>query len=189
MLDSLIDRLTLLSEVFRDPETERRMSQAAAIAVIADYKQRIFFEGLDSNNTPIGTYSTNPFYQNPNSLVGVPANFKPEGKTGKTVFKSTGQAHKTKYLGNGYSELRQLTGRQNTKVDLNFSGSLNFSVKVEPRGNTFAVTYTDDLSAEIMEGQELRFGKTIHEPTEQEREAGTQAARLELEAILEEIDG
>ena len=198
MLDSLIDRLTLLSEVFRDPETERRMSLAAANAVIPEYKQRIFREGLASDGSLIGTYSKSPFYVNPNNetlFIGVPKpKFKPEGKYGQTVFKN-GKPHKTKYLANGYLELRNSIGRvaQNSdnpeNVNLDFSSTLRVSIDIEPRGNSFAVTYTDPASADIMEYQEVRFGKTIHEPTAEEREAGTQAARLELEAILEEIDG
>ena len=60
-----IARLKILSEVIANENTARRISQAAAFQVIAEYKQRIFFQGLDTQGEQIGTYSVNPFYINP----------------------------------------------------------------------------------------------------------------------------
>ena len=183
-----IARLKILSEVIANENTARRISQAAAFQVIAEYKQRIFFDGLDSSGSAIGQYSVNPFYINPLSLTTVSAGgIKPEGKNGQTVFKN-GNPHKTKYLTQGYAELRNLTGRQAEKVDLNFSGSLFQSIKVTENGIVSAVTYTNDSMADIMESQEARFGKDISTVSNDEQEIGETAARNELLAILEEID-
>jgi hypothetical protein len=190
-MENLFDRLEALKTIIEDEATAKRISQVAAFAVIADYQQRIFNEGLASDNTPIGQYSVNPFYINPNSdaLVGVAtSNIKPVGKTGQTVFKN-GKPHKTKYLTRGYAELRENTGRQSAKVDLNFSGSLFISIKVKEVGNVSFVSYTNEELAGIMAAQERRFMKEISTPTEQEREVGLEAARDEFLAILEEIDG
>jgi hypothetical protein len=130
----------------------------------------------------------NPFYINPLSLTTVSAGgIKPQGKNGQTVFKN-GNPHKTKYLTNGYKELRDLTGRQSGNVDLNFSGSLFQSIKVTESGLNSAITYTNDEMANIMEFNEERFSKDIATVSTAERELGETAGRNELLAILEEID-
>lgn len=185
---TLLDRLQILSEVIADDNTGRRISQAAAVAVVAEYKQRIFSEGLDSSGNPIGTYSVNPFYVNPTTLIGVAAaGVKPEGKNGQTVFKS-GKPHKTKYLTQGYKQLRELTGRQTEVVDLNFSGDLFQSVKaVEVSGISY-ISYTSAIQSLKMSGYEERNNRIISQVTDQEQEIGYRAAQNELIAILEEID-
>jgi len=183
-----IARLKILSEVIANENTAKRISQAAAFQVIAEYKQRIFFNGLDSTGNEIGQYSVNPFYINPLTLTTVKASgIKPMGKNGQSVFKN-GNPHKTKYLTQGYAELRTLTGRQASTVDLNFSGSLFQSIKVTENGTISAVTYTNDEMANIMEGNEARFSKDISTVSVDERELGETAAQNELLAILEEID-
>jgi hypothetical protein len=185
---TLSERLEILSEVVNNDNTARRISQVAAIQVIAEYKQRIFFNGLDSNGSAIGQYSVNPFYINPLSLTTVSAGgIKPEGKNGNTVFKN-GNPHKTRYLTQGYKELRQLIGANSETVDLNFSGSLFQSIEVTESGTISAITYTNDELAGIMESNEARFGKDISTVSTDERELGETAARNELLAILEEID-
>lgn len=184
----ILERLEILKTVVEDTNTAKRISQAAAFQVIAEYKQRIFSEGLDSSGNQIGVYSQNPFYINPNTLTGVASSgIKPEGKNGQTVFKS-GKPHKTKYLTSGYRQLRELTGRQSQTVDLNFSGSLFQSIKVTESGTTSRITYTNAQLADVMAGQEIRFGKIISDVSDAEREQGEEAARNELLAILEEID-
>jgi hypothetical protein len=185
---NISERLEILAQVVNDENTARRISQAAAFQVIAEYKQRIFFNGLDTSGGAIGTYSVNPFYINPLSLTTVSASgIKPQGKNGQSVFKN-GNPHKTKYLTQGYKELRELTGRQSGTVDLNFSGSLFQSIKVTENASVSAITYTNDEMANIMEFQEERFGKDISTVSTEERELGETAARNELLAILEEID-
>jgi hypothetical protein len=183
-----IARLKILSEVIANENTARRISQVAAFQVIAEYKQRIFLNGLDTNGDEIGQYSVNPFYINPLSLTTVSASgVTPEGKNGKKVFKN-GNPHKTRYLTKGYKELRQLTVGNSDKVDLNFGGSLFQSIEVTENGSISAISYTNDELANIMEFQEERFSKIISDVSNEEIELGETAARNELLAILEEID-
>jgi hypothetical protein len=185
---NISERLEILAQVVNDDNTARRISQAAAFQVIAEYKQRIFFNGLDTSGGAIGQYSVNPFYINPLSLTTVSASgIKPQGKNGQSVFKN-GNPHKTKYLTQGYKELRDLTGRQSGTVDLNFSGSLFQSIKVTENASVSAITYTNDEMANIMVFNEDRFAKDISTVSIDEREMGEIAARNELLAILEEID-
>jgi hypothetical protein len=186
-LENLIGRLQILQEVVGAEETAERVSIAAASTVIPEYKTRIFTDGLTTSGSPIGQYSTNPFYQNPNALIGVAASgITPAGKTGQTVFKN-GKRHKTKYLSGGYSELRQLTGRQNSTVDLNFSGSLERSVRVVVESSVAYIRYTNEAEAEKMAGNETRFGADISTVSNEERELGERAAAIELREILDEI--
>lgn len=188
MIESIYERLEILAQVVNNDNTAKRISQAAAFQVIAEYKQRIFYQGLDSSGSSIGQYSVNPFYINPNTLISVSSGgITPEGKNGQKVF-INGNPHKTKYLTQGYKQLRDLTGRQSQTVDLNFSGSLFQSIKVTEEGLSSKVTYTVDSLADIMVAQEDRFGKEISTVSDNEREMGEIAARNELLAILEEID-
>lgn len=185
---NIIDRLNKLAEVIADDNTAKRISQVAAVRVVAEYTTRIFKLGLDSSGNSIGVYNKDPFYINPITLIGVAAeDVVPMGKYGATKFKN-GQPHKTKYLTQGYAELRALTGRNSAYVDLNFSGSVFQSVQVRQEGNDSYVSYTSQKSIDIMEGQEVRFGTDIMPPTEQEIADGQEAAQLELLAILEELD-
>lgn len=187
MAVKLLQRIKLVQAVINDDNTKERISTAAAFRVIAELKQRIFSDGLATDGTLIGTYSTTPYYQNPINLIGVSTSgVKPEGKNGQSVFLN-GKAKKTKYLAEGYSELRQLTGRQNATVDLNFSGSVFNSLQVGVRNGRAVIEFTNTESAEILEANETRFGKNIIEPSEQEREAGREAASLEIQAILDEL--
>ncbi len=189
-MESLIARLEALSQIIGDDATARRISQVAAFRVIGDYKQRIFRLGLATDGDAIGQYSVNPFYINPNSeiLLSVASSgIKPAGKTGQTVFKN-GKPHKTKYLARGYAELREATNRQSATVDLNFSGSLFASIEVVEVNGVSVVSYTNPELAARMRWQELHFAKDISVVSETEREAGQEAARDELLAILEELD-
>jgi hypothetical protein len=187
-LEFLKARIESVGQILGSDGAQKRISAAAAFAVIGEYKQRIFTEGLATDGTPIGQYSTRPYYQNPNALVGVPTGgIVPQGRTGKTQFKN-GKAYKTRYLARGYAELRELTGRQSNTVDLNFSGSLERSIQVVQEDSTAFIRYTNEIETEKMIGNELRFGRTISEPTEDERETGIRAAQLEIESILNEID-
>jgi hypothetical protein len=186
-MQNLLARLQALKLVIGLPETERRVSTAAAITMLAKMKQRIFRLGLDSNESKIGDYSTTPYYQNPNNLVGVPAgNVKPQGKNGLGIFKN-GKPKKTRYLSQGYKELRELVGRQTNTVDLNFSGSLQVSMQVGIRDNTAVFGFTNLEEADKIEENESRFATTIAEPSQTELELSRKAAQEELIAIFESI--
>lgn len=186
--ENLLQRLQALDAVLSSEGTAKRISAAGAFAAIGEYKNRIFVDGLATDGSAIGQYSTRPYYQNPNALIGVPTGgVSPQGRNGSATFKN-GKPKKTRYLPGGYAELRELTGRQSNTVDLNFSGSLERSVMVTQTDSVASITYTNEFEAEKMEGNEIRFGKTISEPSEEERQIGINAAAEELRTILNEID-
>jgi hypothetical protein len=185
--ENLINRLKLLQLVVANPNAQKRISTAAAFTVLAQYKRRIFTDGLATDGSQIGQYSTKPFYQNPNKLTGVAVGgVTPLGKNGLDIFKN-GRKKKTRYLSTGYKELRDLTGRQSDFVDLNFSGSTEGSIQVGESAGEVVIGFINEKSAEIMQGQEERFGKEIIAVSDEEREIGFKAARNELLAIIEEI--
>lgn len=185
--ENLLNRLKLLQLVVGNPETQKRVSTAAAFTVLAQYKRRIFVDGLASDGSKIGQYSTKQFYQNPNKLTGVSiGGVSPLGKNGLDTFKN-GKKKKTRYLSNGYKELRELTGRQSDFVDLNFSGSTEGSIQVGASGDAVVIGFINDKAVEIMQGNEERFGKEIIAVSDEEREIGIKAARNELLAIIEEL--
>lgn len=186
-LENLLARLRALAFVVGMEETAFRVSTAASIRVLAAMKRRIFTDGIATDGSQIGQYSTNSFYQNPNKLLGVSiAGLKPEGKNGNAVFKN-GKPHKTKYLALGYQQLREAAGRQSDYVDLNFSGSMSGALQFGARGNVSVIGFINEEAAQIMADNEERFGKEIVTPTEEERLAGSKAARVELEVILSNI--
>lgn len=186
-MNNILHRLNALKTIVGLDETARRVSTAAALTMLAKMKQRIFRLGLDSSNSQIGSYSIDPFYQNPNKLVGVPTgSVKPAGKNGLGIFKN-GNPKKTKYLAQGYKELRELVGRQSDYVDLNFSGSLQLSMQVGFRGNVAVFGFINEEGVDKMEQNEARFGTIISEPTQEELELSRKAAANELIAIIQEL--
>jgi|GEM_PF-5344872 len=186
-MNALIERLRLLEAAILSSETQRRISIAASIAVLSAMKRRIFNDGLATDGSKIGTYSTYSFYKNPNSLLGVPkGGVKPQGKNGLAIFKN-GKQKKTKYLASGYKELRELVGRQSDYVDLSFSGSMQQSLQFGIRNNDAVVGFTNQESADVMAQNEERFGLEIQETSESESELGINAARNELLFIIEQF--
>jgi len=185
--ENLLNRLKLLQVVVGNPETQKRVSNAAAFTVLAQYKRRIFTDGLATDGSAIGQYSSKPFYQNPTKLTGVAVGgVSPLGKNGLDTFKN-GRKKKTRYLAGGYKELRDLTGRQSDFVDLNFSGSTEGSIQVGTKGDDVVIGFINEKAAEIMQGNEERFGKEIIAVSQEEREIGVKAARNELLAIIQEL--
>lgn len=91
---------------------------------IARKSIRIFEDGKKSDGSLIGQYSTTPMYANPDFQPSKSGITPPTGKTGKSVFASTGLPHKTTYLAGGYKELRQRLGRKVDHVNLRYTNDL-----------------------------------------------------------------
>lgn len=189
-LNERLDKYKALARVLKDQAAlNERVLTVAAKATEGVFKQRIFKEGKDANGALIGDYDTKPFYINPKSpsLVGVKkGNLKPIGKTGQKKFKD-GTPHKTTYLPNGYKELREKTGRQSAKVDLNLSGASAASIQTGKRGNFVVLGFTNLKRALILEGNERRFGKRIFAISAKERQVFANAAADEIQKIVKQI--
>lgn len=178
----------LQRDLLNKSKISERVTIVAVKAVEIEYKTRIFREGKDSSGGQIGDYSTKPLYINPKSqtLIGVKkSNIKPIGKKGQKQFKN-GKPHKTAYLPSGYKELRQKTGRQSTKVDLNLSGSLLAAIQTGRRGKFVVLGYTNTNKFLVMQGNERRFNKKISNLSTKELNTFRRAATLELSRLVNE---
>lgn len=138
-------------------ETERKISQIielnipferAVRNIVAMQARRIFIDGIKSDGSPIGQYSTDPIYVNPNTGASprktsqktrsgfVLEGLEPTvGKFGEHIFTArtahrgvpgtkAGDPHRTTYLPGGYKELRNRTGRRIDRVNITFSNDL-----------------------------------------------------------------
>jgi len=169
-------------------------------SVIALQSIRIFTDGRDSNGNAIGKYSTDPIYINPKgNKTFIPRNkgglSPPTGKTGKTIFESTGKPHKTSYF-EGWKGFREAQGLPTGNVDLNYSGEL-FSDFCNPQNNvptTRKVSNTEyvtalkrPLSILKLAGNEERFKTTIGNLTSSERARFYETVGFEVRKILASV--
>lgn len=104
------------------------ISAVIMVELEAKHKKRIFDDGLNSEGVKIGEYSTKPAYFSKDEFIRKNA-FKGKGKPNGTKKKS--EDRKSMYLQGGYSEFRDIQGRQNKFVNLKFSGSAERSIGIE----------------------------------------------------------
>ena len=135
----------------------------------ADFKQRIFQDGLDADNNQIGNYSTKPIYISiaGNTSQVRKSGLKPKGKNSSKDFKD-GKKRKSQYMPGGYKEYRAVVGRQNQKVDLFLTGSLRGSIQVGQSAGSTTLGFLNDEQLVIAQGNQDRFGKTIFVASDQE---------------------
>jgi len=141
--------------------------ESAARTTHALMANRIFVDGKNADDGDIGQYNdTNPLYVNP-SKNSLPS-FQTKGKTGKSKF-ANGDSHKTGYF-DSYKDFRKAVGRGTSKVDLVLSGGFQsgFANGLFNKSDTEWVSMVSGKNADILEGQEERFGR-IFGLTDQER--------------------
>lgn len=123
-------------------------------------KRRVFNQGLDKNGNKIGDYSTKSAYFSRGQFVRKSA-FKPGGK--KNPKRKNKKDPKTMYIAEGYKGLRSVNGRQVGYVDLQYTGDLFQSIQIVGQGDRPVLKIITKKEADISEGLEKRFGKTIFE--------------------------
>lgn len=167
--DSIDD---LLDDVIHEIETNaKQLSLVAAKAGEAALKLRIFNEGKATDETRIGSYSTNAASYG-RSAFAVKSKFKP----------AAGRA--TMYVRDGYAGLRQLNGRQSAYVDLSYTGSLMRAIVTRTSADGYAVVIQDPQEISIAAHNESRFGKTIFNVSASDVADMEVAVNLEIKAIL-----
>lgn len=176
-LDDFSKTMSERAALLADPSLRERLAVVAANTVIVLVKRRVFRDGIAQDGSLIGKYSTTEAWY-PIFKPGVPK-ISPKGKP------ENSKAKKTFYSETGYSGYRARLGRQNSKVDLNLSGGTFNAVKigVGEKGITGMGVITA-LARDIIEGNEARFDCVTVTPNEEERAAGRDAAKRELEFIL-----
>lgn len=190
-LGDYINKLEMLKRALSDKsEINKRVNAVAGKRLEAEYKNRIFKDGLDSNLKQIGKYSTSPaLYINPKSktLQGVKkGQFKPEGKNGKDTFKN-GKKKRTKYVSDGWAGVRRLAGRQTAKVTLDFSSATRLSISLGFDKGRLVLGSSSKRRMQIMRGHERRYKKRILALSQRERAAYGFAVAQEIRAIIRQI--
>jgi hypothetical protein len=170
-----------------DDSIQNRVTLVAAKEVEAEYKDRIFKDGKDSKGKSIGRYDTKPMYVSPKQLKGLPkGKFNRKGKTGQSKFKN-GKKHRSTYLSGGYKELRDKTGRQSKRVDLNLTGASQQTIQVGKKGEGIVLGFTDAKRQVILEGNERRFGGNIFSLSKGEIDVFEIASFREMQFIIRQI--
>lgn len=167
--------------------------------------RRIFLQGKNTAGGAIGTYSTKPFYINPNAplFAALPKfrkskpRLKPIGKNGDTVFKN-GKPHKTAYIGGGYAQFRKIVGRQPSAklaklggitaggVNLNLTGSMASAFALGYSRNSISLGFTTQKEFAKAQGLERRYG-AIFSASKSERARFVAAANREFLRIIRDI--
>jgi len=140
------------------------IAQQVMIELMADHKDRIFGKGINSDGQPIGEYSKKPGYFSKDQFIRQAA-FKPLGKPNKDRQRRT---NTTMFIQGGYSEFRDIQGRQTEHINLKFSGSLERNINVGKTGNAVMYGTTDADESEKFDGLESRFN--AFELTESEKQ-------------------
>jgi len=138
---------------------------------------RVQMKGESSTGDKFSPYSTDTTYIN--TIDNSPKKLRPKGKTGRTVFKSTGKPHKTTYFGGGYKEFRSKIGRS---TDKNFElyGEMwrKFGVK--------RVETNNDKTTVVLGGTTPEAQKKIDENSKREGISIIDANKQEI-TVAEEI--
>lgn len=173
---------------------------------IARKSIRIYEQGMNSNGSQIGKYSTSPaMYVNPDYAPrsgnirtksgGKLQGLKPTvGKTGKSVFKN-GKPHKTTYLPGGYKELRNRTGRRIDIVNLRFTNDLfldwanvatekQLPVPTKINQHSYVIKLKRAHNADKVEGIEKKYG-AVFASTPQERVLFIRDLQARLKVFME----
>lgn len=144
-------------------------------------RDRIHTRGIASDGSDIGQYSSTPMYVDPNASPGT---FQPVGKTGRTVFASTGKPHLTKYFDQGYKQFRQEAGLANDKVTLTLRGDLRDQLTVIKTSAGYGLGWTDDSLYELSQQLERKYSKPIWAPTAGERYLAVEAVEIRVREAM-----
>ncbi len=200
-MDTIASYNEKLRKFYTDLEANNRPFALAVQTSVQQIGNRIFVDGKKTDGSAIGSYnSTNEIYIDPNTAPTQQGFSKPpKGKTGKSVFKSTGKPHKTQFF-ESYKDYRSTTGRESAFINLRNSGDLQSDFRKAKEGEPANPTkinqnhYTIQLdrkdaltgvsNAKKLQGNEDRFGE-ISTPSQKENADFIKINKLELLNALE----
>ena len=177
-LEGIVNQKRLIEAVAQSVKNvllaQQQSVNEGMLVLKADMTDRIFLNGVASDGSSIGSYSTTPMYASINQTSQVRASsLRPRGKNAQKgqrnqgTFKN-GKPRKSMYLPGGYSEFRKVVGRQNAKVDLMLTGSLKADIRLGTTEGQSVLSFTTDKQKEIAAGNEKRFNKTIFSASQSE---------------------
>lgn len=129
---------------------------------------RIHTNGIASDGSDIGQYSTTPMYINPKNS---PSTFQPVGKTGRDTFIKSGKPHLTRYFDQGYRAYREEIGLPSDKVVLTLRGDLRDGLSIIPTAGGYGLGWTDEALYDLSQTLEAKYAKPIWSATEDEKTA------------------
>lgn len=169
--------------------------QKAVIDIAPKIADRIFNQGKKTDESPIGQYDTTmEMYINPdysprsgaNKAKGIQGLKPTTGKTGKHIFASTGEPHKTTWVAN-YKDFRNRIGRRIDTVNLNLSNDLESDFKtrnpVRVNSNEYEMRLKRPLNVKKVEGNEKRFGRTFA-VSQKEKKHFIDTLNFEINALM-----
>ena len=175
-------RMQRFSEL-KNAQIENRVLLAAADRIMGSMKERIFNDGLDTNENQIASeYRSQKQKYVKEDFDGIKgsAGFSPnttiKRKDGKTV-----PAMKF----DNYAAFRRYVGRQTAYVDLSLSGSLQGNIQTgESGGNVVLGLSSIEESKKRKEIERDLYGKAIFTPSQTDINEGAKALNLEIIAII-----
>lgn len=157
-----------------------RVLFAATLSLKADFIERIFNKGLDSNDAKIGTYSRKPAYFSKEQFARQGA-FRGQGKNGANP------DAKSMYLKGGYDELRRIQGRKTPDVNLNYTGSLSLNVQAgKITDGVYGVYLSSELESKKRKGLEKKVGKPVFSISPSDNAGFRDAVEAEINVIRQE---
>lgn len=149
----------------------------ASLKLLANFKNRIFKDGKDSNESDLGGYSTKPTYKNKKDFVNK-SGFKDIGKTGKKI--------KTMYLGGGYKQFREVQGRS-AKKNLDLTGSLRSSVQLGVKQSEIVLGITDRKESLKARGNEWQLNKNVFSLSKNEIKEYKEDIEKETQKLIKKL--
>ena len=167
-IDSTIRRIEdRMKHIQPGGETFDKAILEAAETHLHSCVERIHDNGMASDGSGIGQYSTKPMYVNP---AKTSSSFQPVGKTGRDTFIRSGNPHLTKYFDEGYRAFRQEIGLMSDKVVLTLRGKLRSGLITMPVIGGYALSWADSDLKELSEALEKKYAKPIWSATNDEKE-------------------
>lgn len=156
------------------------LQRTVGISLLGDVKTRIHEQGLASDNTKIGSYSTKPMYVSAKANVGRSFG-RPIGKTGLSKFKTgarKGQDHASRYFPGGYNEYKTKIGRNRLgSVNLSLSGTLNNQLTLQPTERGYGIGWASEELYKRAKALDKKYGKPIWKLTDEETNKTISIAR------------
>ena len=147
------------------------LQRTVGISLLGDVKTRIHENGLASDGTKIGSYSTKPMYVSVKANVGRSFG-RPIGKTGLSKFKTgekKGKDHTSRYFPGGYNQYKTVIGRnQLGSVNLSLSGTLNNQLTLQATERGYGIGWANAELYKRAKALEKKYGKPIWMLTDEE---------------------
>lgn len=156
----------LISKIKKvDSAIQGAISREVATTLQASNLRRIHTDGLAVDGSGIlgGSYSTKPTLVGSSSFANKSGANKIFGSKAKRSQQDwrTYRGRKLVLLDGGYKKVRELSGRQTAKVDLNFTGKLSKEFGIDMRESDYVLGFTTQDATQKAEGLEDRNGSDI----------------------------